>query len=267
MSVKGKIVVITGGSGTLGMALAQGLAEEGAIIYLLARNEINLIQKVDFLKDMYLDATGISCDVLNSDSVNSAVEQILARSGRIDILINGAGGNLQGATIRPDQSLFDLNIEEFKKVSELNLFGTVIPTIAFAKPMVNQKRGCIINISSMSAQLPLTRVVGYSAAKAAVDNFTRSMAVELATKYGEGIRVNAVAPGFFIADQNKNLLLNFDGTLTDRGNTILSQTPFKRFGDPKELISTILWLADDRSSFITGIVVPVDGGFSAFSGV
>ena len=167
----------------------------------------------------------------------------------------------------PDQSVFDLSIEQFRKVNDLNLVGTVLPSIAFAKPMVKQGKGCIINVSSMAALLPLTRVVGYSASKAAVDNFTRWMAVEMATKYGEGIRVNAIAPGFFIADQNRSLLLNEDNSLTARGETIISQTPMKRFGEPDDLISTILWLCDDRSSFITGIVVPVDGGFSAFSGV
>ena len=159
------------------------------------------------------------------------------------------------------------SVDAFRKVSDLNLVGTVIPSIAFAKPMVKQGSGCIINISSMSAQLPLTRVVGYSAAKAAVDNFTRWLMVELTTKYGGGIRVNAIAPGFFVADQNRRLLLNEDNSLTARGETIISQTPMKRFGEPEELISTLLWLCDDRSAFVNGIVVPVDGGFSAFSGV
>ena len=149
----------------------------------------------------------------------------------------------------------------------MNLVGTVIPSIAFAKPMVKQGKGCIINISSMAAQLPLTRVVGYSSAKAAVDNFTRWLMIELATKYGEGIRVNAIAPGFFVANQNRRLLLEEDGSLTARGKTIISQTPQKRFGEPDELISTLLWLCDEKSSFVNGIVVPVDGGFSAFSGV
>jgi NAD(P)-dependent dehydrogenase (short-subunit alcohol dehydrogenase family) len=185
----------------------------------------------------------------------------------VDILINGAGGNMPGAVVSPDQSIFDISIDQFRKVNDLNLLGTVIPTIAFAKPMVAQGKGCIINVSSMAATLPMTRVVGYAAAKAAVDNFTRWMAVEMANKYGNGIRVNAIAPGFFIAEQNRTLLLNKDNTLTDRGKTIISQTPMKKFGEPDDLISTILWLCDDRSAFITGIVVPVDGGFSAFSGV
>ncbi|MCL4109549.1 UNVERIFIED_CONTAM: hypothetical protein GTU68_038944 [Idotea baltica] len=167
----------------------------------------------------------------------------------------------------PDQTIFDLEVEQFKKVNELNLLGTVIPTKAFSRPMIAQKKGCIINISSMAAITPLTRVVGYSASKAAVDNFTKSMAVEFINKYGEGIRVNAIAPGFLVAEQNRALLMNEDGSLTARGETIISQTPMKRFGKPEELVSTVLWLCDEKSSFITGIIVPIDGGFSAFSGV
>jgi len=186
---------------------------------------------------------------------------------KVDILINGAGGNMSGATVMPDQTVADISIEHFRKVTDLNLLGTVIPTIAFTKPMVKQGKGCIINISSMSAFLPLTRVVGYSASKAAINNFTQWMSVELANKYGNGIRVNAIAPGFFVAKQNRSLLLNEDDSLTARGETIISQTPMKRFGEPDDLISTLLWLCDDKSSFITGIVVPVDGGYSAFSGV
>jgi len=267
MIMRGKVAVITGGNGTLGSAFAKGLAEAGAMVFILGRNAEKSAARVNEFKEMGLEIHTVTCNVLDEDSVNNSVKEVLNKAGKVDILINGAGGNMSGATIMPDQSVFDMSIEEFRKVSDLNLVGTVIPSIAFAKSMVKQGKGCIINISSMSAQLPLTRVVGYSASKAAVDNFTRWMAVEMATKYGEGIRVNAIAPGFFIAEQNRSLLLNKDNSLTARGETIISQTPMKRFGDPEELISTILWLCDDRSSFITGIVVPVDGGFSAFSGV
>ncbi|MCL4168207.1 UNVERIFIED_CONTAM: hypothetical protein GTU68_013070 [Idotea baltica] len=167
----------------------------------------------------------------------------------------------------PDQTIFGTSISAFKEVFDLNLLGTVIPSFIFAKAMVEQGSGCIVNISSMAALLPLTRVVAYSASKAAIDNFTKWLAIELATKYGSGIRVNAIAPGFFIAEQNRSLLLNEDGSYTDRGNTIISQTPAKRFGKPEELISTMLWLCDDKSSFVNGAVIPVDGGFGAFSGV
>jgi len=265
--MQGKVAVITGGNGTLGSAFAKGLAEAGATVFILGRNAEKSAAKVREFKTLGLTIQAITCDVLNEAEVQAAVATVLDQAGRVDILINGAGGNMPGATIQPDQSVFDISIDQFRQVSDLNVVGTVIPSIAFARPLVAQGKGCIINVSSMSAQLPLTRVVGYSAAKAAVDNFTRGLAVEMATKYGEGIRVNAIAPGFFIAEQNRRLLLNDDDTLTARGQTIISQTPMKRFGHPDELISTIRWLCDDRSSFVTGIVVPVDGGFGAFSGV
>jgi NAD(P)-dependent dehydrogenase (short-subunit alcohol dehydrogenase family) len=265
--MKGKVAAITGGSGTLGRAFAKGLVEAGATVFTLDRNqEASQLMVADF-KHLGFDIHSVACDVLEEDSVQKAVEQILKKAGKVDILINGAGGNMPGATVMPEQTVFDISIDQFRKVNDLNLLGTVIPTIAFTKPMVAQGQGCIVNISSMSAFQPLTRVVGYSASKAAINNFTQWMAVELANKYGSGIRVNAIAPGFFVAKQNRSLLLNEDDTLTARGKTIISQTPMKRFGEPDDLISTLLWLCDDRSSFITGIVVPVDGGYSAFSGV
>ncbi len=265
--MKNKVAVITGGNGTLGSAFAEALAETGATVFILGRNEKKSAQVVDQLKQEGLYIQALECDVLDEKSVQAAANTILAKAKKIDILVNSAGGNMAGATVMPDQSIFDIDIDQFRKVNDLNLLGTVIPSIAFAKSMVKNGQGTIINISSMSAALPLTRVVGYSASKAAIDNFTRWMAVEMAQKYGDKIRVNAIAPGFFIAEQNRKLLLNEDYTLTDRGQTIISQTPMKRFGEPEELVSTLLWLCDDASSFITGIVVPVDGGFSAFSGV
>ena len=265
--MKGKVAVITGGNGTLGSAFAKGLAKAGATVYILGRNAAKSRKKVKELQKIGLTIHHTTCDVLDEKSVNAAAKRILKKVGKVDILVNGAGGNMSGATIMPNQSIFDISVDQFRNVTDLNLIGTLIPSIVFAKSMVKQGKGCIINISSMSAQLPLTRVVGYSAAKAAVDNFTRWMAVELATKYGEGIRVNAIAPGFFIAEQNRSLLLQEDGSLTTRGETIISQTPAKRFGRPDELISTLLWLCDNKSAFVNGIVVPVDGGFSAFSGV
>ena len=265
--MQNKVVVITGGNGTLGSSMAQGVAQAGATVFILGRNVEKSAQVVTKLAAQGLTIEAIQCDVLEEDSVNTAVASVMDTAGRVDVLINAAGGNQRGATIMPEESIFDLSVDHFRKVNDLNLVGTLLPTMAFAKPMIDQKKGCIINISSMAAQLPLTRVVGYSAAKAAVDNFTRWLAVELATKYGEGIRVNAIAPGFFIAEQNRSLLLDDDGQLTARGQTIIGQTPMRRFGKPEELLSTLMWLCDDKSSFVTGIVVPVDGGFSAFSGV
>ncbi|HHB79785.1 MAG TPA: SDR family oxidoreductase [Saprospiraceae bacterium] len=265
--MKNKVAVITGGNGTLGRTFAKGLAKAGATVFILGRNKEKSDQVIAQAQQEGLKIQAVFCDVLDENSVQEAANSILAKAGKVDILVNSAGGNMAGATVMPDHSIFDIDISQFRKVNDLNLLGTVIPSIAFAKSMVKNGQGTIINISSMSATLPLTRVVGYSASKAAIDNFTRWMAVEMAHKYGEKIRVNAIAPGFFIAEQNRKLLLNDDNTLTARGQTIINQTPMKRFGKPEELLSTLLWLCDDASSFITGIVVPVDGGFSAFSGV
>ncbi len=262
-----KVAVITGGNGTLGGAFVQALAGQGAQVYILGRNEEKSAKVVEAFAGKGLTIHAVRCDVLKEGEVAGAVNEVMSKAGRVDILVNGAGGNRAGATVGPDQSIFDLGIDDFRGVNDLNLLGTVIPSIAFAKPMVEQGSGCIVNISSMAALLPITRVVGYSAAKAGVDNFTRWLAVELAGKYGEGIRVNAIAPGFFIAEQNRSLLTEPDGSLTPRGKTIISQTPAGRFGEPEELMSTLLWLCDDRSKFVNGIVVPVDGGFSAFCGV
>jgi NAD(P)-dependent dehydrogenase (short-subunit alcohol dehydrogenase family) len=183
------------------------------------------------------------------------------------IPINAAGGHLPGAIIGIDQNIFDLKIEQFKKVTDLNLHGTVLPTLIFGKSMADRKSGSIINISSMAVQSAITRAVGYSAAKAAIENFTRWMAVEMAQKFGSGIRANAIAPGFLLTEQNRALLTNADGSLRERGKTIINLTPFKRFGNPDELIGTVLWLASDASKFVTGAIIPIDGGFSAFSGV
>ncbi|HTE33797.1 MAG TPA: SDR family oxidoreductase, partial [Chryseolinea sp.] len=192
---------------------------------------------------------------------------ILSSFGTIDILVNAAGGNLPGAIITPDQQFFDLKMDEFQKVVDLNLKGTVLPVKVFCDVMAQQKKGVIINIASMASFRPITRVVGYAAAKAAVDNFTQWLAVEMAKKYGEGIRVNAIAPGFFITEQNRALLTNTDGTYTARGEAAIRQTPFARFGIPEELIGTLIWLCSDASAFVTGVTVPVDGGFNVFSGV
>jgi len=266
-NLKGKVAVITGGAGVLGSAMVDGLVAAGAKVGILGRTKSKLDEKTQSILAKGGEAISLVADVLDEAQLQAANSHILKKWGRIDILLNCAGGNMKGATIMPEQSIFDLSMEDFTKVTDLNLKGTVLPTIVFAKSMTKQKKGCIINISSMASQQAITRVVGYSASKAAIDNFTRWMAVEMAHKYGEGIRVNAIAPGFFIAEQNRRLLTNEDGSLTSRGQTIVQETPLKRFGEPEELVSTLLWLCSDASSFITGIIVPVDGGFSAFSGV
>lgn len=264
---KGKIAVITGGSGALGGAMAKGLAQKGVKVVILGRTESTIQAKIKEIEDDTIEIIGIVADVLDRSSLESAMQEVVNKWGRIDILINAAGGNVRGAVIMPDENFFDMSIEDFDAVTALNLKGTVLPTLVFGNQMAAQNKGCIINISSMAAERPLTRVVGYSASKASIDNFTKWLAVEMATKHSENIRVNAIAPGFFIGEQNRDLLLNKDGSLTQRGETIISQTPMKRFGEPEELLSTLLWLCSDASGFITGTVIPVDGGFSAFSGV
>ncbi len=266
-NLENKVAVITGGSGILGGAMAKGLLSAGAKVVLLARHEENLRHKVEALCKTAKEVIGLKCDVLDEENIREANNQILDRFKRIDILINAAGGNMSGATIGVDQNIFDLEMEQFRKVTDLNLNGTVLPTLIFGKSMAGPKSGSIINISSMASYRAITRVVGYSAAKAAVDNFTRWLAVEMAQKFGSGIRVNAIAPGFLLTEQNRALLTNADGSLTERGKTIINLTPFKRFGDPDELVGTVLWLASDASKFVTGTIIPIDGGFSAFSGV
>jgi len=266
-SLAGKVAIITGGTGVLGTAMAKGLADVGASVVLLGRR-LEVGEKLAYeLRVGGRKALAVAADVLNADQLEKVKETILAEFGSIDILINAAGGNMPGATIPPDKNFFDLNIDDFKRVVDLNLHGTVLPTKIFSDVMAKNKKGVIINISSMASFTTITRVVGYSAAKAAIDNFTRWMAVEMAKKFGEGIRVNAIAPGFFITEQNRALLTNADGTFTARGQAVIHQTPFGRFGEPEELIGTLVWLCSDASKFVTGVVVPVDGGFSIFSGV
>lgn len=266
-NLAGKVAAISGGSGILGSAMAKALAAEGVQVALLDRDPEKSASLLAEADGNGWTVKSYKADVLDEKVMSDTGDQVIADFGKIDILINAAGGNMPGATIGPDQNILDLSIEEIKKVLELNYLGTVIPTQVFLKSMINQKSGCIINISSMSAQQPLTRVMGYSSAKASIDNYTKWLAVELASKFGEGFRVNAIAPGFFLTAQNKTLLTKDDGSLTARGNTIIEHTPFKRFGVPEELNGTLMWLCSDASKFVTGTVIPVDGGFSAFSGV
>lgn len=264
---KNKIAVITGGSGALGGAIAKGLALEGIKIVILGRTQVDITSRVKEIEGLGGVAMGISTDVLNKTSLENARTEIVDTYGKIDILINAAGGNVKGATIQPHEDFFDMTMDDFDAVTNLNLKGTVLPSLVFGKEISKQAQGCIINISSIAAQQVLTRVVGYSASKAAIENFTKWLAVEMSQKLSNNLRVNAIAPGFFIGKQNKDLLLNPDGSLSARGQTIINNTPMKRFGEADDLISTALWLCSDASKFVTGIVVHVDGGFSAFSGV
>jgi NAD(P)-dependent dehydrogenase (short-subunit alcohol dehydrogenase family) len=265
--IKDKVAVITGGTGVLGSSIASHLGASGAKIVILGRNQDTRDKSINILKESGCDALGIAADILNKESLETAREKIIANYGKIDILLNAAGGNLPGATISEDQTIFDLSMDSFQTVTDLNLNGTVLPSIVFGELMAKQKEGVIINFSSMTVERAVTRVVGYSASKAAMENFTRWMAVEMATKFSDKIRVNAIAPGFFIGNQNRKLLTNEDGSYSPRGNSIINSTPMKRFGEADELAGAIHFLCSKASQFITGIVLPVDGGFSAFSGV
>jgi len=267
MTLQGKVAIVTGGNGVLGGAIAKGLAAQGAKVGILGRTEKTVEASVENIKQSGGEAIALIADVLDKNSLEKASATIIEKCGKIDILVNGAGGNLKGATISPEDNFFDLSFDDFDKVNQLNLKGTLLPTFVFGKSMAKNGKGSVLNISSMSAQQAITRIVGYSASKAGVDNFTKWLAVEMALKYGEGIRVNAIAPGFFIGEQNRALLLNPDGGLTQRGQTIVNQTPMKRFGKAEELQGVVNWLVGDQASFVTGVIIPIDGGFSAFSGV
>lgn len=263
--IENKVIVITGGCGVLGSDMAQYLAAQGAKIVILDRAKDKGEDLVAKIKSQGNKAIFLSTDVLNKQVLEQNREEIIKTYGRIDVLVNAAGGNMPGATIAPDKTVFDLEIDDFKKVVDLNLFGTAIPTMVFAKAMVDNGSGNIINIASESALRPLTRVVGYGAAKAAVANFTKYMAGELALKFGEQFRVNALAPGFFITEQNRTLLTNPDGSYTDRAKTILAHTPFNRFGEADELLGSLHYLISDASKFVSGTILVIDGGFDAFS--
>ena len=263
--IKDYVVVITGGTGVLGRTIAKYLAKEGAKVIILGRKE-NV--GAEIVAD--ITAEGGHCEFMKTDvmcqqTVKQNCKDILEKYGRIDTLLNAAGGNIAGAVIAPEGNFFDLEVEDFQKVLELNLTGTVIPTQVVLEPMVKQGKGSIINFSSMAAFRPITRVCGYAAAKAGISNFTEFMATECAKKFGEGIRVNAIAPGFFITEQNRNLLTNPDGTYTQRGRDVIHQTPFGRMGDPEELCGTIHYLMSDAAKFVTGTVAVVDGGFNVFA--
>ncbi|MGI6573393.1 MAG: SDR family oxidoreductase [Fermentimonas sp.] len=260
-----KVIVITGGTGVLGTSMVEYLAAHGAKMAVLARNIEKGNRLIDKVKANGGDAIFLQTDVTNEEVLKQNADAIANRYGRIDVLINGAGGNMPGATIGPNNTIFDLKSDDFRKVVDLNLMGTVLPTLAFAKQMMEKKEGSIVNISSASALRPLTRVAGYGAAKAAVTNFTKYMAGEMAIKFGEGFRVNALCPGFFITEQNRTLLTNPDGSYSDRGKSIIAHTPFRRFGVPEDLLGTLHYLVSDASKFVTGTVAIVDGGFDAFS--
>jgi len=274
-SLDGQVAIVTGGTGVLGGAMARGLARAGAKVGVLGRRRERAEQVVAEIEAAGGQALALPADVLDKQQLEAARDAILERWGQINILVNAAGGNVPAATLSGDKTFFDLPLDAFEEVFGLNVLGTVLPSQVFGTAMAQRgldqqnksARGCIVNISSMGALRVITRVVGYSAAKAAVDNFTRWLAVDLARTYGGGLRVNAIAPGFFVGEQNRALLLNPDGSLTARGETIIDHTPVGRFGEADELLSTLIWLCSPGASFVNGVVVPVDGGFAVYSGV
>ena len=264
-NIKDYVVVITGGTGVLGRCIGKYLALNGAKVILLGRREEVGAEIVADIQKAGGEAEYMKTDVMNQQLVQQNCDEIIAKYGHVDTLLNAAGGNQKGATIGPDQTIFDLDPEQFQTVLNVNLVGTVIPTQIFLRPMVKQGKGSIINFSSMAAFRPLTRVCGYAAAKAGISNFTQYMAHECAKKFGEGIRVNAIAPGFFITDQNRALLTNPDGSYTERGKDVIRQTPFGRMGKAEELCGTIHYLMSDAAQFVTGTVAVVDGGFNIYA--
>lgn len=263
----GRTVVVTGGTGVLGQAMVRAIVGCGANVALVARNPEKAAPQVAALEGPGR-AHVFEADVLDADSLREAAQEVVKQFGRVDALLNGAGGNHPGATTNPQQKFFDLPEDALRFVFDLNMLGTIIPSQVFGRQMAEQGEGVILNVSSMSAVRPLTRVLGYSAAKAGVNSFTQWLAVHLATEYSPSIRVNAIAPGFFLTEQNRFLLTDKEsGSLTQRGQSIISHTPMGRFGEPEDLLGTLLWLLSPASGFVTGVVVPVDGGFSAFGGV
>lgn len=264
------IVLVTGGTGVLGLKIVRTLVEFNATVIVLSRDRERAARslaehvKPANSKGRVLYVNG---DVLDVETLQQANEIAKSEFGRVDALVNAAGGNHPSATTKPDLSFFDLPLDALRHVVDLNLLGTILPCQVFGRGMAERGEGVILNISSMNAFRPLTRIPAYSAAKAAVTNFTQWLAVHMAQNYSPRIRVNAIAPGFFIGEQNRKLLLNDDGSLTARGQSILAHTPMNRFGTPEDLLGATLWLLSTASAFVTGVVIPIDGGFSAFSGV
>jgi len=265
--LKGKVAVVTGGGGVLGGSIAASLAVAGVKVAIFDIREENVNSRVLQLRTQGGEAEGFTANVLDMELLKQSRDAVLQKWNRVDILINAAGGNLPGATLAEDQTIFDMKVEDYQRVTDLNLNGTVFPSLVFAEAMAQQGSGSIVNVSSMATFSAITRVMGYSVAKNGVNIFTQWLAMEMATRFSEKIRVNAIAPGFFIGDQNRAVLINPDGSYTERSKKVLARTPMKRFGDITELNGAVHFLCSEAASFITGVILPVDGGFSSFSGV
>jgi NAD(P)-dependent dehydrogenase (short-subunit alcohol dehydrogenase family) len=266
-SLRDKVIVVTGGTGIIGDAFINGIVEAGGAVGILGRNEKIANERVQNIIAKGGRAIALIADVTDELQLIAAKEKMLAEFGKIDGLVNAAGGNMPDAVIQPEQDIFKLNVSALEEVLKLNLLGTILPTQIFGETIKNTGSGSIVNISSVVSQLAVTKVLGYSLAKSSIDSYTKWFAVELAKRYGDTIRMNSIAPGFFLTEQNKTLLTNTDGSLTERGNLVIKNTPFKRFGNPDELIGALIWLLSDASKFVTGSKITVDGGFTIYSGV
>lgn len=266
-SLKDKVIIVTGGTGILGHSFVNGIVEAGGTVGILGRNEAVANERADAINKNGGKALALVADALDKDQLITAKEQVLKAFGRIDGLVNGAGGNMPEGVLQPDEDIFSMNMDGMKKVMELNLWGTVLPTQVFGEAIAKTGKGSIVNISSMNSKRAVTKVLGYNMGKAAMDCYNQWFAVELANRYGDKIRMNALAPGFFLTEQNRNLLTKPEGGYTPRGESVIRNTPYKRFGHPDELIGTLVWLLSDASAFVTGAMICVDGGFSVFSGV
>ncbi len=267
MLLNDKVIVVTGGTGVLGQSFVEGIHAAGGTVCILGRNIEKAEQQAASIVNAGGKALPVQADVLDESQLEAAKKQILDTFGRIDGLVNGAGGNMPEGILSPEEDVFELNLSGMRRVMDLNLWGTVLPTQVFGQALAASANGSIVNISSMSSQRVITKVLGYSLGKAAVDCYTQWMSVEMANRYGDKIRMNAIAPGFFLTEQNRRLLTNEDGSYTERGQLVLKQTPYKRFGTPEELVGALVWLLSDASKFVTGTIINVDGGFSVFSGV
>jgi NAD(P)-dependent dehydrogenase (short-subunit alcohol dehydrogenase family) len=267
-SLRNKVIVVTGGTGVLGNSFINAIAEAGGIVGVLGRNEETANKRAAGISQNGGKAIALIADVMNEEELKACKIKVLKEFGKIDGLVNAAGGIQPGGVLMPDQDVFQMNMEGIRRVMDLNLWGTLIPTQIFGEAIVQTTgKGSIVNISSMNSKRAITRVLGYNMGKAAVDCYTQWFAVEMANRYGDKIRMNALAPGFFLTEQNKNLLIQEDGGYTERGKLIIQQTPFKRFGHPDELKGALVWLLSDDSQFVTGAMICVDGGFSIFGGV
>ncbi len=267
MTLNDKVVIVTGGTGILGNAFVEAIVEAGGAVGILGRKEEVGVARAEAIEAKGGKAIALVADVMNEDSLQAAKEKALSHFGRIDGLVNAAGGNQPEGVLLPSGDIFQMNMAGMKQVMDLNLWGTLIPTQVFGEAIAKSGRGSIVNISSMNSKRAITRVLGYNMGKAAVDCYTQWFAVELANRYGDKIRMNALAPGFFLTEQNRNLLTKPEGGYTERGELVIRQTPFKRFGHPDELKGALVWLLSDASQFVTGAMICVDGGFSIFGGV